>query len=359
MKKKILHLNTNLVITSGVTRHIQLIARNLAVEYEHHVITFKRRDNWKYIFNDLLVAHEIINPLQIGKVIMPFFVFYYVWKYEIDIIHSHHRYFDLAAAIISKFIHVRTITTVHSKVNGKKKISYRASTIVAVSKSINDHLLNYFGVKRKRIKIINNFIDMDAIKCTQSKSAMRSQLGVMHDDILIGYVGRMDFREKGIDILIEAFKLLKKECSNIRLILVGGGKDLKTIMKMNSDENLGILIKEQDENVFNIFQCIDLFVLPSRIDPFPYVMMEAAALNIPIVASRVDGIPEFIDDGVNGLMFEKDNLNDLVCKIELMLSAETLRQELSMRLFGKVFAQYEKSRIIPEYVKLYNGNIAG
>ncbi|MEW5843891.1 MAG: glycosyltransferase family 4 protein [Bacteroidota bacterium] len=355
MKKRILHLNTNLDVTSGVTRHIQLLTKNLSEDFEHHIIAFTKRTVNEYLYGDSTLICGIRTPKLINKLVVPFIIGGYVRKNKIGIIHSHHRYFDLAAAIISKFIHVRTITTVHSKVNGKKKISYRASTIVAVSKSINDHLLNYFGVERCRLKRINNFIDMDAIKCTQSKSAMRSQLGVMHDDILIGYVGRMDFREKGIDILIEAFKLLKKECSNIRLILVGGGKDLKTIMKMNSDEDLGILIKEPDENVFNIFQCIDLFVLPSRIDPFPYVMMEAAALNIPIVASRVDGIPEFIDDGVGGLLFEKNNVNDLVTKIESMLADKRLRRQFTERLHKKVFDRYGKEKILPEYVHLYNG----
>ncbi len=358
MKKRILHLNTNLDVTSGVTRHIQLLTKNLSEDYEHHIIAFTKRTVNGYLFGDSTLICGIRTPDLISKLVVPFFIWRYARKNKIDIIHSHHRYFDLVAAIISKFIHVRTITTVHSKVKGKKRISYRASTIVAVSKSINDHLLNYFGVERCRLKLINYFIDLDAIKCTQSKSVMRSQLGVIPDEMLIGYVGRMDFREKGIDILIEAFKLLKKEYSNIRLMLVGGGKDLKTIMKMNSDENLGILIKEPEENVFNVFQCIDLFVLPSRVDPFPYVMMEAATLKIPIIASRVDGIPEFIDDNVDGFLFETNDVRNLVTEVKSLLNDENLRYKFSGRLYEKIIDKYEKSKMLPYYIDLYNGTLS-
>ncbi len=288
---------------------------------------------------------------------MPFFVFYYVWKNKIDIVHSHHRYCGLIAAIISKLTNVQTITTVHSKVYGKKKLSYNASTIVAVSKSIGDHLADYYGINSGRIKVINNFIDRDVLRCTRTKDAVRLQLGVAANEILIGYVGRMNFREKGVDLLLYAFEKLKRRFNNVKLILIGDGKDLATIKRLNNDKNLNAIIIDPQINVFDYFQCIDIFVLPSRIDPFPNVMLEAAAMNIPIVASRVDGIPEFIDDEMNGLLFEKNNSNDLVSKIGLMLSNYTLRQELSMRLFAKVLAKYEKSRIIPEYIKLYNGNI--
>ena len=359
MKKKILHLNTNLDVTSGVTRCIELLSKNLSNDFEHHVIVFQGDDAKACGSNTFLVINEIGSSSVIHKITMPFKIWRYIIRHRIDIVHSHHRYMDFVATLILRICDIRTITTVHSKVYGKKSLSYKSSTLIAVSNSIRDHLTNYYGVNDNRIRLINYFVDSEALICAQSREDMRSQLGIGSDEILLGYVGRIDIDEKGVDLLVSAFEILKKGYNGLRFMLVGGGKDLDLVERMDIEKNLKIIFVPGTKDVFDYFQCIDLFVLPSRIDPFPYVMLEAAALKIPIIAARVDGIPEFIDDGVNGLIFEKNNLNDLVCKIELMLSDETLRQELSMRLFGKVFAQYEKSRIIPEYIKLYNGNIAG
>ena len=355
MKKKILHLNIDLDITSGITRYIHLLAKNLSDDFEHHVISFSSCEDKKYDFEDSIIVYELSSAFFPRKLIMPFYVWRYISKHQIDIIHSHHRYFDLTAAIISKFSRVKTIMTVHSKVDGKKMLSYHASTIVTVSKSISDHLENYFGVNRERIKIINNFIDFDTIKLSISREDARASLGVQQNEILIGYIGRLDFREKGIDILLEAFDLLKKDFHDIRLILVGNGRNVKQVKKMNEKRNLQILIKEPEPRVFDLFQALDLFALPSKVDPFPYVMMEAAALKIPIVASKVDGIPEFIDHNVNGLLFEKNNIGDLISKIESMITNESLRNELSERLYKKVIDKYGKEKILPYYSNLYNG----
>ncbi|MCL4547312.1 MAG: glycosyltransferase family 4 protein [Bacteroidetes bacterium] len=352
MKKKILHLNTNLDVTSGITRHIELLCRGLSEDYEQHVMAFKGDTDKKFEPDIALHINKIDMPRIIRKLIMPLIIWRYIKKHNIEVVHSHHRYMDLVASLIPG---IRTITTVHSKVGGKNKMSYKAREIIAVSESIRKHLINYYGIKDDCIRLLYYFIDSDTMVCTRDKTDLRFQLGIGKDDFLLGYIGRIDYGEKGIDLLISAYEKLRRRTKNLKLVLIGNGKELNAVAKLNAELQLGLIILKSTGDIFNYFQCIDLFILPSRIDPFPYVMMEAAAMKIPIVASRVDGIPEFIEDGVNGLLFEKDNVDDLISRIELMMSNDRLRNEYSQRLYSKVMANYEKKITLSNYAKLYSG----
>ena len=138
-----------------------------------------------------------------------------VKEQKIDIIHSHHRYFDLIAFIITKFVPVKTITSVQSKVYGRKIFSYKADYLVACSNSIKDHLINYFRINPDRITVIHNFIDpTDAVIKTE-KSVLRRELGLVDQSVIIGFIGRFSLSEKGVDVLLQSLRRLSFDNNQI------------------------------------------------------------------------------------------------------------------------------------------------
>ena len=78
---------------------------------------------------------------------------------------------------------------------------------------------------------------------------------------------------------------------------------------------LNAKVMNAHSEIFNYYQLIDVFVLPSRVDPFPLVMLEAGLMKKPFIGSKVDGIAELIENETDGLLFESGNSDDLVSKI--------------------------------------------
>lgn len=96
-----------------------------------------------------------------------------------------------------------------------------------------------------------------------------------------------------------------------------------------------------------------MFVLPSRIESFGMVILEAGLMKKTVIASNVDGIPEIIDDGKNGLLFESGNSIDLGNKILKIIDDKKLANQLAENLNKKVLQQFTVQKIMPEYERLY------
>jgi len=182
---------------------------------------------------------------------------------------------------------------------------------------------------------------------------LREKLSIKNTEYVIFFLGRLN-KIKGIDLLIRAFRKIKPVYPNVKLILLGEILD-NTYMQMNvkSDEDILHLAPRTDINLF--FELCDIVLLPSREDPFPYVMLEAGIAYKPFIGSRTGGIAEFIDDGVNGFLFEPRNVDDLADKIRYVINnpekAKSVAEELNKKVkkycnceeyFDKLTSAYEK-----------------
>ncbi len=103
------------------------------------------------------------------------------------------------------FLKIETITSVHSKVKGIKLFSYKADRLIACSGTIKKHLIKYFGIEEKRIKVIFNSVDFKSISISQELKQLKMSIGIEFDKFVIGFIGRIDFAEKGVDVLLNAF----------------------------------------------------------------------------------------------------------------------------------------------------------
>jgi glycosyltransferase involved in cell wall biosynthesis len=93
--------------------------------------------------------------------------------------------------------------------------------------------------------------------------------------------------------------------------------------------------------------------LPSRIEPFGIVIIEAGIMRVPVIASNVDGIPELIEHEINGLLFESGNVHDLKTKIARIYYDREFGEELAKNFNQQVLESFTVDKIIPQYEKLY------
>jgi len=152
------------------------------------------------------------------------------------------------------------------------------------------------------------------------------------------FVGRND-RVKGIKYLTEAFSLIKKDFPDFKLVLVGEGLPE------------GKLSLAETKNKMKNCYCL---VLPSITEGLPRVIMEAMALGKPVVASRVGGIPDLIQDGHNGFLFEVGNSNELAEKLRILLNDRNLAVEMGKRGRESVQGQFSNEKYIENYIRMIN-----
>ena len=351
-KKVVLHLQIELNKTCGVTRSILRIIQN-SHSYEHHIISLGGDATDRFEGYNYKILNADRKSLM-GTITILFQILYYVKQNKINIIHAHHRYFDIIALFIKKFTSVMTVTTVHSKVFKKKLFSYKSDKVIVVSNAIKKHLLENFNIDASNICLINNFVDNDEIKITQNKEEIFSELGLKQGTHLLGYFGRLDIKEKGVDILLDSLHKVVALIPSVFLILVGNGIDEVILKKISLNNKLPAKFIGEIDNIWNYLNACDIVILPSRVDPLPIVMLEAGFLGKPVIGANVDGIAETIKDHRTGLLFSSGNKNDLENKIIELLSDKELMEKIGHNFKEKIQNGFSSEKIIPRIEEFYN-----
>lgn len=351
--KKILHLNNYISYTSGVTRYIYQIVKNTKDFFEHEIISFGGEA--KNLFEELQIK---ITELNYSSILSVPSLYKFLWNYcrqsNIDIVHNHHRLFDTITSMLpeKKF---NTVTTVHSKVSNLKVISYKAAKLISVSDSMTKYLIEYFKKSENKIYTFKNFVDLTDLKIINSKSELANQLGLTGKWIIV-FIGRFD-KEKGPDILIKAFEKFYRVNNIVSLVMIGEGNLETQMKKLCHEKQLPVNILKPVANIYDYYNLADVVVLPSRVDPFPFVMLETGLMQKPFIGSNVDGIPELIKHKVNGVLFASENVSELVDSLKMIFEEKVFANEIANNLHKDVIEGYTAEKVIPEYVSLYNSLI--
>ena len=157
-------------------------------------------------------------------------------------------------------------------------------------------------------------------------------------------VGRL-VSAKGQRILIQAVELLLKAGHNLQLQLVGDGPDridLENLVTLRSlSEAVSFAGTVNQENIKAFYQNADAFAIASFAEGIPVVLMEAMAMEIPCVATRITGIPELIEDGVDGLLVSPSDTKGMAAAIERLIGSPELRESLGKAGRQRVQREYE------------------
>jgi glycosyltransferase involved in cell wall biosynthesis len=346
----ILHLHTGLNLTCGISKTIYLIAKYPVGNAKHFVAALDGNAGDKFSKSniDVKFLNNSKNSLT-GFLRTVKYIKKYIGEKEIDIIHSHHRYFDFVSYVISLTSKIKRVTSVQSIVYGRKYFSYKSPQLLTAGESVKKHLLSYFGIKENRIAVFNNFVDENEIPQNIDTNCIKKEMGIPVNAYVTGFVGRFSIKEKGIDLLIDAFNKFEEKHKDAYLIMIGGGEDIK---KMNIDSEK-IIVLDSVPDIFKYYKVFDCLVLPSRVDPFPLTMLEAGMMKVPFIGADVDGIGEAIKDREDGLLFQKNNTEMLLEKMELFYSDRELAGKCSDKLYEKIKNKYTCEKALMNLNNIY------
>lgn len=240
-----------------------------------------------------------------------------------------------------------------------------ATHIVAESKGVK-HLLQKFVVTKKNAYIIANGT-LNGINeeywCKQNvslhdKEKLCKSLSVSNENTIILFVGRLVV-DKGVNELVQAFINLYKEDFSLRLLLVGPverqGNSLSNEMLASISQHPGIISAGFQEDVRLFMSVSDLLVLPSYREGFPNVVLQAGAMELPVVSTNVNGAVEVID-GRNGMIVAKKKVSDLEKAMADILCKKT---SIDGRYCRQVIInKYTQQKLFPEILNFYNKTLS-
>jgi N-acetyl-alpha-D-glucosaminyl L-malate synthase BshA len=291
-----------------------------------------------------------------------------IHTYNIDVIHSHYALPHAVSALLSRDIarkNVKCVTTLHgtditivgSHPTMKNITRYaieRSDAVTAVSNSLKTDTEEKLGIPPGKIQTIYNFVNtshfnphLEGIKL----SHCQNRLMILHVSNLRPVKAPLD--------VIRIFHGIQQRLDLELGLCVFGDGPLRSQMEDLARE-LGILEKVNFMGVFDnlgaIFKSASLLLLPSRQESFGLVALEALACGVPVVASRVGGLPEVIEDGQNSFLFEFNNLNEAIEKSVRVLTDEKLRSKISAEGIKTTTEKFAMNKIISQYESVYGSS---
>ena len=288
---------------------------------------------------------------------------------KIDLVHSQGARADFFARVAGRLAGVpHIICTIQMPVEGfdvgllQKKI-YRfmdylteryVERFIVVSDSLRQILMEKRGIPAYRVVRIYNGIELGQYHPDAQYGNLKKEWGIPQDVPLIGAIGRMVW-QKGFNYFIKAVPDIVRVVPEARFLLVGDGS-LKDKLRMKSEE-----LRVQDKVVFTGFRrdikrllsAIDILVIPSLLEGFPMITLEAMAMAKPIVATNIDGIKEQITNEQNGILITpKDHAALAIAIIGLFRNKERA-QKLGLSARKKVEQEFSVEKMVAETEKVY------
>ena len=208
------------------------------------------------------------------------------------------------------------------------------------------------------LSVIPNGINLDKFR-NLSRETFRKRLGIKKGEKIITFVGTLR-PVKGLKYLIQAMNIISKQDTGIKLMLVGDGEErlaLQELVKeLDLEDRVTFVGKVLNEEIPGYMIASDVFVLPSLSESFGIVNLEAMACGLPIVASKVGGLPEIVKNGVNGFLVEPKNPEQISDKVLLLLGDDVLRERISKNNKDKV-KDYSWESVVERLEKVYQNHL--
>ena len=280
-----------------------------------------------------------------------------------DIIHAHSHLFltTFSAVKESKKLGLPSVVTVHG-VSAERDaftnfaqqsylctvgrwIFKNVTRIICLTRSDAYEVMKY-GADEAKIRIVPNAVDLNLFKPSKAKS----------NDPLFVWVGRF-IPEKGLPYLVNATEIVVRECKNAKFILIGDGPMLPLIKKIVRKSGLDDHVKFTGfmgaKLVSHVLSKATAFVFPSLKEGMPKAVLEAMACGLPIVASNISGIDEFVKDEYNGLLVPPRNPQALAETIVNVINDKRLATKLGVNARKTVETNHNWNTILNVLDSIY------
>jgi N-acetyl-alpha-D-glucosaminyl L-malate synthase BshA len=282
---------------------------------------------------------------------------------QLDVLHVHYAMPFAASAFLAKqlvapralpvvtTLHGTDITVVAQQAAFLRmtKFSIESSDrVTAVSRFLRDATIDSLGIRRP-IEVIPNFVDADVFAPGKRRTPLIAPAGarvLMHAS---------NFRPvKNVGMVVRIFAAVH-ERMDARLVMVGDGPEKPSAEALARELGVAkhVLFLGNQEVMEELLPMADVFLLPSSTESFGLVALEAMSAGVPVVASRVGGLPELVESGVTGFLAPLDDLDAHVAAVLSLLTDETRRRRFGRAGRKVAIDRFHVDRIVDRYRKVY------
>ncbi len=220
---------------------------------------------------------------------------------------------------------------------------------LCVSEKTRDQIASW-PFSQNKLAVIKNGIEPFE---TLPRPEARQLLGASESTLLVGTLAELH-PVKGLDVLLEGWAKFIKD-RDAKLIIFGEGDERKNLVELMNIFEIkdSVELKGFVANARQFLTAFDIFVLPSRSENLPYAVLEAGLAGLPVIASRVGGIPEIIETGLSGALIEPENPRELLSTLILLADDKQLMERLGAALKEKIANEFSLEKMAGETFKTY------
>ncbi|MEO7317965.1 MAG: glycosyltransferase [Chthoniobacteraceae bacterium] len=358
--KRILHVIDSFDLGGAQEALVNLVACADRSRFTPEVATMHGRGVYWERFRALGIPVHSLSPHR--------FVPLYFWNLlrllltgEFDIVHCHLIASNVFAKPLAALVGV-PIRFNHDQANDEyryrdnvrlalDRFANRFSThVCAVSASIVEFLVRHEHVPRGRISLVHNGIDLLRFKPTPDRRTdLRREWQLPKSAPVIAGIGRLNY-QKNFALFLEIAAEIAHSHPDAVFVIAGTGPE-EHALRHGAGKNVQFLGFVAD--TARLYDAVDFLLMPSRFEGLPMALLEAMAMRVPVVASRLDGIAEVIEDGVDGLLSAPDSKEEFVVHLRTLLDDRTRAVDLAECAFEKVTTHFSAERMTREVEALY------
>ena len=276
-----------------------------------------------------------------------------VEKEQITVIHSHHRMAAFYTEILFGSSIIK-IANAHNTFFDKKlltRFAYRNTKVIAVGEMVKKNLVGFYKISSEQITVIHN-----AIKPFEGKISPIPLLTEYRYNgyKIIGNVGRLS-EQKGMEYFINAVPGVIEKFPKTKFVIVGDGEDkdklVNMVKQMNLDEYITFLGYRSD--IQNVMSQMDFIVLSSLWEGLPLTPIEAFSVGKTVVATAVDGTPEIVQNGINGILIKPKDIKEIVNNICYLLNNIDVLDKFHVSAKERYNAEFSFEKLRMNYIGFY------
>ena len=241
----------------------------------------------------------------------------------------------------------------------EKNLMKRSNALIAVSKYTVDELTDLYGIDEKKIHVIYNGVDTQRFKPRPNKSELRQEFGLDPKKKIVLFVGRL-YHRKGLETLLQSIPPLLQKERNVKFVISGTGfkqkeESLRNLAKeLDIEDYVTFMGYVPDEKLPKLYSASDIFVLPAIYENFPFAILEAQSSGVPVISTKVGGIPEFLVDNMNGFLIDPGDPKQLTEKVLALLQDSKFAKEMGERGRGLIEEKFDWNLITSQVIDLYH-----
>jgi L-malate glycosyltransferase len=291
---------------------------------------------------------------------------------QVDLVHAH-QYTPFFYGLSARLFHRRpaVLFTEHGRhfpdyPRPKRKVVNRLllerrDRVIGVGQAVRRALIDNEGIPARRVSVIYNGIDTGNIAAlNHDRDAVRRELGFGSGEFVILLVARLDYL-KDHATAVRTMKRVIAQCPQARLVLVGEGPEQLAVRQLIEAHQLTghIRFLGLRKDVCRLLQASDVFLLTSISEGIPLTIIEAMAAGLPVVATRVGGVPEVVEEDQTGLLAHSGSDVELAAQLLKLAQDPGLCRRLGRRGQERASAIFSESRMHACYLNLYREMLHG